>query len=106
MTAEQAHEILEQKQRIMTENRYLYTEEVIKANGLAILALEEQIKRKNTNFGKITVLPETLAKFVIFENISCESVWCRGRYCEEVDGNCQRCLSAWLKQEAEDEDDV
>ena len=46
MTLTEAHSILEDMQRIMTQYRLLFTDEMIKANGLAILALEEQIKHK------------------------------------------------------------
>ena len=46
-----------------------------------------------TNFDKLTVSPEALVQFLMFEdNLNCVPVWCRGRSCEDVDGSCQRCL--------------
>ena len=46
MTYEQAHKILEDKQREMTKNRGLYAADDISANGEAIEALEKQIPKK------------------------------------------------------------
>ena len=46
MTNEAAHVILENLQRIYTQYRELYSEDLIEANGLAILALEKQIPKK------------------------------------------------------------
>ena len=39
-----AHNILEDKQRIMTQYRYLFTDEEREANGIAILAIEKQME--------------------------------------------------------------
>ena len=39
-----AHSILEDKQRIMTQYRYLFTDEEREANGIAILAIEKQME--------------------------------------------------------------
>lgn len=44
----QAHFILENFQHIFTQYRRLMSEEVLKANGAAILALEKQIPKKIT----------------------------------------------------------
>ena len=46
MTYEEAHKIIEDRQREMTKNRFLYTEAEISANGRAIEALEKQIPKK------------------------------------------------------------
>lgn len=46
MTNEKAHEILEDLQREMTENRYAYPQSIRDANGIAILAVEKQIPAK------------------------------------------------------------
>lgn len=45
MTNEQAHVYLEGLQREMTRHRQAYSENLIEANGQAILALEKQIPR-------------------------------------------------------------
>jgi len=39
-----AHSILEDKQRIMTQYRYLFSDDEIEANGIAILAIEKQME--------------------------------------------------------------
>lgn len=46
MTNEEAHSRLEEKQRMMTQYRYLFSPKDIEANGLAIEALEKQIPKK------------------------------------------------------------
>ena len=46
MTPVQAHEYLEDFQRIMTQHREAYSKNLIEANGQAILALEKQIPKK------------------------------------------------------------
>ncbi len=46
MTSLEAHEYLEDFQRIMTRHREAYSEDLIEANGQAILALEKQIPKK------------------------------------------------------------
>lgn len=48
MTSLEAHEYLEDFQRIMTRPRQAYSEDLIEANGQAILALEKQIPKKPT----------------------------------------------------------
>jgi len=59
-----------------------------------------------TNFDKVTASPEALVDFLISEDgLSCVPVWCKGGYCEDVPRSCRICLSSWLKQEAEDEDE-
>lgn len=45
MTNEQSHDYLERLQREMTRHRQAYSEDLIEANGQAILALEKQIPR-------------------------------------------------------------
>lgn len=42
-----AHSILEDKQRIMTQYRYLFTDEERDANGIAILAIEKQMEEND-----------------------------------------------------------
>ncbi len=46
MTYEEAHKIIEDMQREYTRNRALYPNELITANGVAIIALEKQIPKK------------------------------------------------------------
>lgn len=46
MTVQEAHEYLEDFQRIMTQHREAYSKKLIEANGQAILALEKQIPKK------------------------------------------------------------
>lgn len=46
MTNEEAHEFLEELQRHLTLYRKMYSNELIKANGKAIEALEKQIPKK------------------------------------------------------------
>lgn len=46
MTASEAHTYLEDLQRGLTRNRNDYPQEIIEANGVAILALEKQIPKK------------------------------------------------------------
>ncbi len=46
MTTEEAHGYLEDLQREFTKNRHAYADELIEANGQAILALERQIPKK------------------------------------------------------------
>lgn len=54
MTYEQAHKFLEIKQHEMTIKRYLYNEQAIEINGLAIEAIEKQIlKRPVTEKDKV-----------------------------------------------------
>lgn len=46
MTNEEAHKYLENLQREFTRHRKAYAEELISANGIAILAIEKQIPKK------------------------------------------------------------
>lgn len=46
MTYQEAHEHLENLQREMTNHRFAYSNELINANGMAILAIEKQIPKK------------------------------------------------------------
>lgn len=46
MTYEEAHAYLENRQREFTAHRWAYLDDLIKANGMAILALEKQIPEK------------------------------------------------------------
>lgn len=46
MTREEAHEYLEDVQRLITQWRHLFPEKFIKANGQAILALEQPEQKK------------------------------------------------------------
>lgn len=43
MTLKEAHDYIEDMQRIMTQNRFIFSKEAIEANGKAIEALEKQI---------------------------------------------------------------
>ena len=43
MTLKEAHRWLEEKQRMMTQYRHLFSSEDVEANGMAILALEKQM---------------------------------------------------------------
>lgn len=54
MTNEAAHYILENLQRIYTQYRELYSEDLIEANELAILALEKCIENESINNTKVT----------------------------------------------------
>lgn len=49
MTYEEAHDYLENMQREMTRHRNAYSDRLIEANGIAILAIEKQIKKKPLN---------------------------------------------------------
>lgn len=46
MTLEEARGYIEDMQRIMTQNRFIFSREAIEANGKAIEALEKQIPKK------------------------------------------------------------
>lgn len=43
MTLKEAHRWLEEKQRMMTQYRHLFSSEDVEANGIAILAIEKQM---------------------------------------------------------------
>lgn len=47
MTREEAHTIMENLQRIFTQYRFMFSDKLAEANGMAILALEKQPKQKN-----------------------------------------------------------
>lgn len=51
MTIEKAHTWLENKQTMMTQNRWAFSSLDVEANGMAILALEKQIAKKPKNIG-------------------------------------------------------
>lgn len=46
MTCEEAHKYLEDMQREYTRHRMAYADDLISANGIAILAIEKQIPKK------------------------------------------------------------
>lgn len=48
LTNKDAHGYLEDMQRILTQNRFIFSREMMEANGLAILAIEKQILRAPT----------------------------------------------------------
>ena len=50
MTYEEAHDFLEDIQREMTLHRNAYSDRLIEANGIAILAIGKQIEMRNTRF--------------------------------------------------------
>jgi len=56
MTNEAAHAILENLQRIYTQYSELYSEDLIEANELAILALEKQIPKKPRRIDKLNMI--------------------------------------------------
>lgn len=65
-----------------------------------ILGLDKDPKPK-TNFDNVTASPETLADAVY--HFLFGRIYCEGRVCEDVNGDCERCFLNWLKQEARDE---
>lgn len=58
MTYEQAHIFLEDEQRKMTKQRYLYNETVIEVNGMAIEAIEKQIPKKTIKYNQLSINEE------------------------------------------------
>lgn len=52
MTVQEAHEYLEDFQRIMTQHREAYSKKLIEANGQAISALEKQMPKKPSETDK------------------------------------------------------
>lgn len=44
MTIKEAHAVMEDLQRIFTQNRFIFSNKLAEANGLAILALEKQME--------------------------------------------------------------
>ena len=55
-----------------------------------------------TNFERIKQMSaKEFAEWLIAEeDKSCsEQVWCKSRYCEDVEGDCAICLTEWLNKE-------
>ena len=46
MTNKEAHTFMEDLQRIFTQYRFMFSDKLTEANGLAILALEKQMEQK------------------------------------------------------------
>ena len=46
MTREEAHAFMEDLQRIFTQYRFMFSDKLVEANGMAILALEKQMEQK------------------------------------------------------------
>lgn len=78
MTVQEAHEYLEDFQRIMTQHREAYSKKLIEANGQAILALEKQIPKKVNISLKGTTGWNTKCHCP-----NCRSFISKGKYCSE-----------------------
>lgn len=78
MTVQEAHEYLEDFQRIMTQHREAYSKNLIEANGQAILALERQIPKKVNISLKGTTGWNTKCHCP-----NCRSFISKGKYCSE-----------------------
>lgn len=78
MTVQEAHEYLEDFQRIMTQHREAYSKKLIEANGQAILALERQIPKKVNISLKGTTGWNTKCHCP-----NCRSFISKGKYCSE-----------------------
>lgn len=105
-----AHSILEDKQRMMTQYRYLFTDEEKEANGIAILAIENQMEqlesrgtravREMTNFERIKQMSaKEFTEWLLLETGKAIKIWCENRHCGDVNNDCKICLTEWLKEE-------
>lgn len=53
MTNETAHAFMEDLQRIFTQYRFMFSDKLAEANGMAILALEKQMEQKKGKWIKV-----------------------------------------------------
>ena len=106
MKLSEAHSILECKQSMMTQYRWLFTPDEIKANGIAILALEEQMKcepRIRTNLDKIRHMDDKELTHFLRDKLYPEwksPIFCPDPWCENPH-KCDECCLRWLGQEVE-----
>ena len=57
MTIKEAHAVMEDLQRIFTQYRFIFSDKLAEANGLAILALEKQMEQPTIE-PEIVITPE------------------------------------------------
>lgn len=77
MTVQEAHEYLEDFQRIMTQHREAYSKKLIEANGQAILALEKQIPKKpRVDDDSWLCCPNCDETFAMFDNLNRRLLCC------------------------------
>lgn len=72
MTPKEAHYWLEEKQRMMTQYRHLFSSEDVEANGIAILAIEKQIPKKPNGTDRAYIMRCPNCSAVVMQNLSSE----------------------------------
>lgn len=56
-----------------------------------------------TNFEKIKQMSaKEFAEWLLVETDKNTAIWCKGRYCEEVNGDCVMCITEWLDEEVKE----
>lgn len=99
MTREEAHTIMEDLQRIFTQYRFMFSDKLAEANGMAILALEKQREQKKGYWigRKGYWIGRPIAGYATVRCSVCKDVFC------ENEGRWKFCPHCGAKMEEEEE---